>query len=36
MMTEAASKIPVPSWWRGGATVSDAMLAADRFKEAKK
>jgi hypothetical protein len=34
MMTEAARKIPMPSWWStGGATVSQANLVAAKIKE---
>lgn len=29
MVTEAAKKIPIPSWWQGGTTISDATMIAD-------
>lgn len=33
MQTEAARKIPVPSWWRGNTnTLSEATLMAERMK----
>lgn len=36
MITEAAKKIPVPSWWRGSTTAGDAHLAAAALKEGRK
>lgn len=33
MMTEAARKIPVPSWWQGGTTVSDATALVARMRQ---
>lgn len=33
MLTEAARKIPVPSWWQGGTTVSDATQLVVRMRQ---
>lgn len=32
MMTEAARKIPVPSWWKGGVTSSEAAIVAAQMR----
>lgn len=33
MTTEAAKKIPVPSWWQGGATVSSATMVLENMRK---
>lgn len=33
MMTEAAKKIRVPSWWQGGTTISDATMIAENARK---
>ena len=33
MMTEAARKIPVPSWWQGETTVSSATQMVARMRQ---
>lgn len=33
MITEAARKIPVPSWWQGGTTISDATMIAENARK---
>jgi hypothetical protein len=33
MKTEAAKKIPVPSWWQGGTTISDATMVLENMRK---
>lgn len=33
MITEAARKIPTPSWWQGGTTVSDATMVLENMRK---
>jgi hypothetical protein len=33
MMTEAAKKIRVPSWWQGGTTISDATMVVEQMRK---
>lgn len=33
MVTEAARKLPVPSWWQGGTTVSDATMVVAEMRK---
>jgi hypothetical protein len=33
MITEAAKKIRMPSWWQGGTTISDATMVVDQMRK---
>lgn len=33
MITEAAKKIRVPSWWQGGTTISDATMIVENARK---
>lgn len=33
MQTEAARRLPVPSWWQGGTTISDATMVVAKMRE---
>jgi len=35
MLTEEAKKIRVPSWWKGGTTISEAQMIVTQAKEAR-